>query len=81
MGSILFRLIRNLEPSSCVELGSCVGISASYQAGALSLNKKGQIIISVNVNKQNLDLGKQALKRAAHKLPGSYTMAVNEMAK
>ena len=40
----LFKLIRKLEPSSCVELGSCVGISASYQATALSINGKGSLI-------------------------------------
>lgn len=42
--TFLFKLIRNLEPSSCVELGSCVGISASYQAIALSINGKGNLI-------------------------------------
>lgn len=39
----LFKLIRKLEPLSCVELGSCVGISASYQAAALSINGKGRL--------------------------------------
>lgn len=41
--TLLFKLIRKLEPSSCVELGTCVGISASYQAGALSVNGKGHL--------------------------------------
>lgn len=41
---ILFKLIRKLEPSSCVELGTCVGISASYQATALTLNGKGHLL-------------------------------------
>ena len=41
---ILFKIIRKLKPSSCVELGSCVGISASYQAAALNMNGKGTII-------------------------------------
>lgn len=40
---LLFKLIRHLEPRSCVELGSCVGISASYQAAALALNGRGVI--------------------------------------
>ncbi len=40
----LFKMIRNLEPISCVELGSCVGISASYQASALNINGKGNIV-------------------------------------
>ncbi len=42
--TILFKLIRKLEPSSCVELGSCVGISASYQATALNMNGKGKLL-------------------------------------
>lgn len=42
--TILFKLIRKLEPLSCVELGSCVGISASYQALALDINQKGTIV-------------------------------------
>jgi predicted O-methyltransferase YrrM len=41
---ILFKLIRKIEPSSCVELGSCVGISASYQAAALTINRKGSLL-------------------------------------
>ena len=42
--TVLFKLIRKLEPSSCVELGACVGISASYQATALSINRKGRLV-------------------------------------
>jgi predicted O-methyltransferase YrrM len=42
--SILFKLVRKLQPSSCVELGSCVGISASYQATALNMNGKGRLL-------------------------------------
>jgi predicted O-methyltransferase YrrM len=42
--TILFKFIRKLEPLSCLELGSCVGISASYQATALKLNGKGAIV-------------------------------------
>ena len=42
--TFLFKLIRKLEPVSCLELGSCVGISASYQAAALNINKKGRLL-------------------------------------
>jgi len=42
--TFLFKLIRKLEPLSCVELGSCVGISASYQAASLSMNGKGRLV-------------------------------------
>lgn len=42
--TVLFKIIRKIEPLSCVELGSCVGISASYQAAALNINGKGSIV-------------------------------------
>jgi predicted O-methyltransferase YrrM len=42
--TFLFKLIRKLAPSSCVELGSCVGISAAYQAAALTINGNGKLI-------------------------------------
>lgn len=41
--TFLFTLVRKLEPASCVELGSCVGVSAAYQAAALHLNGKGHL--------------------------------------
>ena len=42
--TLLFKLIQKLEPSSCVELGTCVGISAAYQASALKINKNGHLM-------------------------------------
>lgn len=42
--TFLFKMIRKLEPSSCVELGSCVGISASYLTAALNINRKGELL-------------------------------------
>lgn len=41
---LLFKLIRELKPSVCVELGTSLGISAAYQAAALELNRKGKIV-------------------------------------
>jgi predicted O-methyltransferase YrrM len=41
---ILFKLIRKYKPSSCLELGACMGMSASFQAAALTLNGKGRIV-------------------------------------
>lgn len=41
---LLFNLIRELKPSSCVELGTCLGISASFQATALKFNGGGHLI-------------------------------------
>lgn len=42
--TFLFKLIRRLEPLSCVELGASFGISAAYQASALEMNNKGTLI-------------------------------------
>lgn len=42
--TLLFKLVRKLQPLSCLELGSCVGISASYQAAALKINGKGNLV-------------------------------------
>lgn len=42
--TFLFQLIRKFQPLSCLELGSCVGISAAYQAAALQLNQKGRLV-------------------------------------
>lgn len=38
---LLFRLVRSERPERCLELGSCVGVSASYQGAALELNGAG----------------------------------------
>ncbi len=40
----LFKLIRKFKPQSCLELGTCLGISASFQAAALELNQQGSLI-------------------------------------
>jgi len=42
--TFLFKMIRKLEPTSCVELGSCVGVSASYLSAALKINGKGNLL-------------------------------------
>lgn len=41
---VLFKLVRTMRPESCVEMGTAVGISASYQAAALKLNKRGSLV-------------------------------------
>lgn len=41
---LLFKLIREFRPSVCLELGTCLGISAAYQAAALELNRHGRIV-------------------------------------
>ena len=40
---LLMRLVRELSPRSCLELGSGLGISAAYQAAALELNGSGAL--------------------------------------
>lgn len=40
----LFRLVRELQPDVCLELGTSLGISASYLASALELNQRGRVI-------------------------------------
>ena len=40
----LFTLIRQFKPSTCLELGTCLGVSASFQAAALKLNGIGRMI-------------------------------------
>jgi predicted O-methyltransferase YrrM len=37
-GVLMLKLVRELQPEGCLELGSCIGISAAYQAAALELN-------------------------------------------
>jgi methyltransferase family protein len=40
---LLMRLVRELVPSSCLELGTAFGISGAYQAAALELNGGGSL--------------------------------------
>jgi predicted O-methyltransferase YrrM len=41
---LLFKLIRTMHPSSCVEMGTALGVSAAYQAAALRLNSHGSLV-------------------------------------
>jgi predicted O-methyltransferase YrrM len=41
---LLFKLIRTMRPSSCLEMGTAVGVSAAYQAAALRLNRHGSLV-------------------------------------
>lgn len=42
-GFLLFKLVRQVRPSVCLELGTSLGISTAYQAAALELNQHGKI--------------------------------------
>jgi predicted O-methyltransferase YrrM len=41
---LLMKVVRDLRPASAVELGTCVGISAAYQAAALAMNGRGRLV-------------------------------------
>jgi predicted O-methyltransferase YrrM len=41
---VLFKLIRKFKPSSCLELGTGMGISTSFLASSLFLNGNGKIV-------------------------------------
>jgi predicted O-methyltransferase YrrM len=41
--TLLMRLVRELGPASCLELGSGFGISGAYQAAALDMNGSGKL--------------------------------------
>lgn len=38
---LLFKIIRRFKPDTALELGTCLGISAAYQASAQKINKTG----------------------------------------
>lgn len=42
-GEFLLRLVRELSPRRCLELGTALGISTAYQAAALELNGSGTL--------------------------------------
>ncbi len=41
---VLFHLVRRFRPARCLELGTCLGLSAAYQAAALALNGRGRLV-------------------------------------
>ncbi len=43
-GILQLRLVRELAPRTCLELGTGFGISAAYQAAALALNGAGRLV-------------------------------------
>lgn len=43
-GEFLFNLVRAVGPEQVVEMGACVGVSASYIAAALEMNGKGRLV-------------------------------------
>ena len=43
LGRLFLRIVRELEPRSCLELGTGFGISTSYQAAGLEINGEGRV--------------------------------------
>jgi predicted O-methyltransferase YrrM len=44
LAALLFSIVRQQKPESCVEMGTCVGISGAYIAAALHLNRRGRLV-------------------------------------
>ena len=55
-GRLLFRIARAMQPDNCLELGTCLGISAAYVSAALRLNEKGRLY--------SIEGGEQVFERA-----------------
>lgn len=47
---LLFKLLREYKPENCIEMGTCLGISAAYQAAALQLNGVGKLVTLEGAN-------------------------------
>lgn len=41
---LIFNLVLKLKPHNCLELGTCIGLSAAYQGAAMKLNGAGRIV-------------------------------------
>jgi predicted O-methyltransferase YrrM len=57
---VLMRLVRELAPRSCVELGTGLGISTAYQAAALELNGDGRLS-TLDVSPERAAIAEQGL--------------------
>jgi predicted O-methyltransferase YrrM len=60
--ALLFHLIRQTKPQHCIEMGTCVGVSAGYIGGALKINGDNGKLITLEgsdglakVARRNLD--------------------------
>jgi len=58
---LLFKLIRQFQPTRCVELGTCVGISASYQGAALALNGQQGTLTTIEGSQQTASVAARGL--------------------
>ena len=59
---LLFEIVRACRPRRCLELGTCLGISAAYQAAALQLNRGG-FLVSLEGSEPRARLAQQNLRK------------------
>jgi predicted O-methyltransferase YrrM len=59
-GSFLMRLVQELRPESCIELGTAVGISTSFQGAALDMLAAGRLR-AVDRNEQLIEIARETL--------------------
>jgi predicted O-methyltransferase YrrM len=59
---LLFEIVRACRPARCLELGTCLGISAAYQAAALQLNGRG-FLVSLEGSEPRAQLAQQNLRK------------------
>lgn len=59
---LLFKLIRQFKPEKGIELGTCIGISASYEASAQQLNGKG-VFITLEGSESVANVARENFKR------------------
>ncbi|MGJ3252676.1 MAG: O-methyltransferase [Elainellaceae cyanobacterium] len=71
----LLKVIQHFHPDMCLELGTCLGISAAYQAAGLAINGRGRIITLEGSNAR-ASLAQQNLHTLglhnAEVIPGSF---------
>lgn len=59
-GKLIFKLIREYKPNQCLELGTCLGVSAAYQILALKLNESGNLI-TIEGSTERAEIAKNTL--------------------
>ena len=59
----LYHLIRQLKPTVCLELGTCVGISAAYTATALSANQNGGRLTTMEGGSGRAERSRETLRK------------------
>lgn len=42
--TLMFKIIRTLQPTTVLELGTCIGVSGMYCAAGLKMNNKGMLV-------------------------------------